>query len=386
MATVVKGARATGSGIASSRLVVDMGDLYKLEDDQGALYVTASTLGKRKIAAYEANWHTKELRPKFDAINNGGGYASGAVSLVVDNGAYFQKHDLVKVTRTGEVMLVTAVSTNTLTVTRSFGATAAAAINDDDELLIIGPAYPENATLQDGRTVTEVKYTNKVQAFRHNFEISGRLQAITENGGTYHGSDVKDQREDMLLVHKRDINLACIQGEVGDAGSGQTGMGGIIEFIKTYGTNRVNSTSAVTYSVFLTAAKSATRYNNRRMVIICSRQFAQIVTEWGVSAQQLQPGGTKYGLEVMDIFTPHGRFRLLVDDALEGTEYSQYAICVAADKKGGPKMAVLRDTRLIKNRQEDSQDGYEEEVLSELTIEHGNPNYHYLFDNANTSA
>lgn len=384
MATVVKGVRATNAGIAASRLIVDMGDLYKLEDDQGALYVTASTLGKRKIAAYEANWHTNELRPKFDTVN--GAKIASDTSVTVTNGGYFQKHDLVKVTATGEVLLVTAVSGNVLTITRSFGATAAGAIADAGELLILGPAYPENAQLQDGRSVTETKYSNKVQAFRHNFEISGRLQAITENGGTYHGSDVKLQREDMLLTHKRDINLACLFGEVGDAGSGQTGMGGIVEFIKTYGANRVNSTAAVTHSVFLTAAKSATRYNNRRMVIICSRQFAQIVTEWGLSLQMLTPGGTKFGLQVMDIFTPHGQFRLLVDDALEGTAYSKMAICVAADKKGGPKMAMLRDTRLIKNRQEDSQDGYEEEVLTEGTIEHGNANFHYLFDNAQTSA
>ena len=48
MATVVRGARATNSGMAASRQKIDMGDLYELEDSQGALYVTANVLGQKK--------------------------------------------------------------------------------------------------------------------------------------------------------------------------------------------------------------------------------------------------------------------------------------------------------------------------------------------------
>jgi len=69
-------------------------------------------------------------------INNGGGYLAGATDLVVDSpgASIFSKYDLIKNTRTGEIMRVTSVnySTNTLTVSRGAGATAAAAINDDE--------------------------------------------------------------------------------------------------------------------------------------------------------------------------------------------------------------------------------------------------------------
>lgn len=390
MATVVRGARATNSGMNSNRLKVDMGNLYELEDSQGALYVTGNVLGGGRAKSYEVRWQTDELRPKFDAVNNGGGYSSGATSIVVDNIKYFQIGDLIKVTRTGEVLYVSAVTdgSSTLTVTRSWGATAAAAITDDDEILIIGPHYDENAQLQSARTTTEVDYTNQTAIWRHNFEVSGTHQAIANAGGHFHGSDVAYQRKKMLLEHKRDINLACLFSESGSSGTRRSMMG-MIEFIKTYGVGRVNSTSAVTFSVFMTAAKTATRFNNKRMVVICSRQFAQIVTEWGLANNvhiHLEVGAKSFGLDVMKITTPHGTFSLLVDDALEGTEYSQYAICVATDEKGGPKWKWLRQTTLMKDRQEDDQDGYEEEVLTEGTMELGNPQYHYLFDNANTSS
>lgn len=386
MTTVVKGARATNSGIASSKLIIQMGDLYKLPDTQGGMYVTAASLSKKKVPGYETNWHTKELRPKFDAVNNGGGYTAADTSIVVDNGSFFQKKDLVKVTRTKEVMMVTNVSTNTLTVTRSWGGTAAAAIVDNDELYIVSSAYPENAELEDGRTVTEVKYSNLMQIFRDNFEISDTLKAITEGGGTYHGSDVADQREDMALTHKRGLNVASLIGEKGQSGN-QRSMGGIIEFITNYGAGRVNSTSAVTYRVFQTGIKTAARYTKKRLLGICSTQFAEIVNQWGDSQIQTRTGETKYGLKVMDIFTAHGDVRLMIDDCLEGTEYSQYCIILPADKsEHGIGWDYLRDTFIRKDRQAPSQDGYEEEMITEATLRMGHPDQLYLFDNANTSS
>jgi hypothetical protein len=387
MTTVVKTARTSQAGISPSRFKVPMGDLYKLEDNQGALFVTANTLGKEKAGGFEAKWHTLELRPKFDTLSASA--AAVDTTLTVTHGSYFQVNDLIKITGTRESLMVTAVSSNTLTVTRSWGNTAAASAASSSEVLIVSPHYGENATLQGARSVTEVQYTNNVALWRHNLEVSGTLQAIGEQGGTFYGNDVDLLRDQMLLTHKRDINHACLFSELGASGD-QRSMMGIIEFIKTYGTNRVNSTSAVTFSVFTTAAKSATRYNNRRMVIICSRQFAQIVSEWALNTTgshvNVDNGSTMFGLEVMDIRTPHGRFRLLVDDALEGTEYSQYAIMLATEQGKGPKWRYLRDTRIMKNRQQTDQDGYEEEVLTEGTLENGGPDFHYLFDNADTSS
>lgn len=388
MATVVKTARTSQSGIASSRLKIDMGDLYKLESNQGALMVATQQLGKKKAGNYEVKWHTSELRPKSTTL---AAAITGAGSLTADltNGSYVQVNDLLRIPSTGETVMVTAVSSNTATITRSWGATAAASAANGSEVLIIAPHYGENASLQAGRTVTEVAYSNLVALWRHNFEISGTLQAISEQGGTYHGSDVALQREDMLLSHKRDINLALLFSEYGSSGD-QRSMSGLIEFIEVNGTSRTDSTSAVTFSVFADNSKTMTRYNGGRMLGIVSRQFATIVSKWAISTSgatvQVENGAKMFGLQVMDITTPTGQFRLLVDDAFEGTTYAKYAAFIAADKKGGPQWRYLRDTRVLKDRQLNDQDGYEEEVLTEATVEWGNPNYHYLYKNAQTAS
>jgi hypothetical protein len=331
-------------------------------------------------------WHTSELRPKFTTTS--ASVTSGTATIgVTDN--YFQVKDLVLIPVSGELVMVTATAAGSIDVVRSWGATAAATAASGVDLMIVGPHYEEGAALQAGRTVTEVQYTNSVALWRHNFQITGTLEAIGAQGGTYHGTDVDLQREDMMLVHKRDINLACIFSETGSSGS-QRSMDGLIPFVRDNGTNRTNNTSAVTFSVFSTAMKTATRYNSGKMLGIVSRLGAQIVSEWALANNahvMLEPGAKLFGLQIMDVVTPHGTVRLLVDNALEGTYGQRYWILLDANKKTGPKWRYLRDTRLIKNRNADgSMDAYSEEVLTEGTIELGNPNYHYLFTNAQTSS
>lgn len=387
MATVVKVARATNAGIAPSRLKVDMSNtLYKLEDDQGALYVTANVLGKEKAGNFEIKWHGSQLRPKFVTVS--GAVAAGGTTLTITESEALQVNDMIVVPSTQEQILVTArVSATQYTITRSWGTTAAATIPDAESIQIIGMHYDEGAVLQDARSVTETLYSNNVALWRDNLKITGTLQAISEQGGTYHGSDVSLQREDMLLTHKRNINLACLYSELGSSGTRRSIMGAL-EFIEDNATGRTDSTSAMTFAAFMAKSETMTRYNGRKMVGIVSRQFATVVSQWALgsgAAVQVQPGAKMFGLSVMDITTPHGQFRLLVDDALEGATFKKFGVFIATDKKGGPKWRYLRDTRLIKNRQEDDEDAYEEEVLTEASIEWGDATRHYLFKNVQTA-
>lgn len=379
MATVSKGTRTTSTGLTSSRLKVDMGDLHKLEDNEGALVVTLGELGKKPAFGKSINWHTSELRPKFDRINNGAGYTSGDTAVVVDNGAYFQDYDNIKFTRTGEVARVSSVSGNTLTIVRSWGATAAAALVDNDEILILGPAYPEGTKLKSPRSVTEVEFTNYTELVRHNFTISGTLRAVGEAGGLYHGNDVDLQRRDMMLSHKRDLNLKFLHSEGAQSGDTRT-LDGIIPFVTTNGTNRTNSTATLTEKAWNDGLRVAFRNaNSNKLLAIMSRSVAGIINEFASSVQRVTPGTSKFGLRLMDYTSPHGEVRMITDVALEGDELSKYIVLI--DPVKGPVQRVLRDTILIKDRTDDrSEDAYAEEILTETSVEWGHPDKHYIFN------
>lgn len=394
MTNVVRTARTSQSGISSSRFIVQVKQpLYEYETSEGALFVTASMFGEKPAGSYEVKWATDELRPKFDTL--GANIADTVTtSVTVANGAYFQVNDLIRITGTGESMMVTAVAGNVLTVIRSWGSVAPATATLGAEILIGAPTYAENAKLQASRSTTEAFYSNQTAIWRENLELSNTLIAIGDQGGTYFGKDIDLQRRKMMKRHKGDINRSCLFSERGGVGSQRTIMG-MAEFIQTFGSNRVNNTSAITYSVFQTASRTAVRYSDsQRMVVVCSTQFAQIVTEWalGLSTSNpaakidMRPGDSLFGMRIMDINTAHGRFRLVIDNALEGTTYSKWAFMITDEEGSRPEWRYLRKTQIEKNRQDPDQDGYEEEVLTEGTLILGNPDKLYFWNNAQTSS
>lgn len=101
-------------------------------------------LGDAKGAARSTvhEWLEDSLLPNTDAINQTTFSPSPttATSITVNNGARFQVGDQVKPGTTAEVMLVTAVATNTLTVTRGYGGTTAATLTNGMAMLILGNA------------------------------------------------------------------------------------------------------------------------------------------------------------------------------------------------------------------------------------------------------
>ena len=102
----------------------------------------------------------------------------------------FSAGDVVKIPRTGEVMRVTSVSGNNLTVVRGYGVTDAAAINDEDQLVIIGNAIKEagNPVEAKGTKVTTVYNYTQI------FKTSVKTSKTQEASKLYGGSDRAYQR------------------------------------------------------------------------------------------------------------------------------------------------------------------------------------------------
>lgn len=372
MPTMVSGARATNNMLAG-RQVVDMGDIHQLENDKAKLFTMVAKLGKKGAYNQTIKWMTDELNPKADAVNNGAGYLSSDTSIVVDNGSFFRARDLVKVPRTGEVLLVTAVSTNTLTVTRSVGDTAAAALVDNDPLIILGPAYAQGATLEAARSTVEVEKTNYMQIFRHSFKVTGTSAAMGKQGGHYVESDVVTQRRKKALEHARDINLVAYFGEAALA-SGAGYAGGVIEQVPAA---NVDSVSSLTEAELNEALKAMFRYGSSKKVLFCSRAVAGIIDGLLRDRQRIAPGDTKHGIATTEYTSSHGVIQIVPDHALEGATYDKYAVLVDPD---GPAYRYLRDTKLLTGRQDPDEDAEVEEYLTECSFEWGNGNTHGLFN------
>lgn len=285
--------RGTGN-IESATRVVDMDDvIYLLDPDKAPLVLLLSQLKKKTAINPEYKWLEDELGPRWDQINNGGGYASGDTSWIVDNGTYFRVGDVVLIPRTGEVVRIDTIVTNTLTVVeRSYGTTAAASLNDNEDLLIIGNVNEEGATLRTIKTTKKVPKTNYCQIFRTPFGFT-RTEADSE---MYGGKDPAYQKKKMGIEHAVDIERAFWFGEPVENTGGthpERATGGVLYWIST----NVDTQADLTEKEFETWLATVYRYgNHQRKVVFCSSLLMQAINSWARGKLQMIPKDQTYGI------------------------------------------------------------------------------------------
>lgn len=367
MATVT-GQRTTGN-ISQSTRKVDMSEKILLLDPNAApLTVLSRRLSKKAAINPEYSWQEDDLEPRFDAINNGAGYASGATSLVVDNGAYFAQHFLVLVTRTGEVVRVDSVSTNTLTVTRGIGSTAAALV-DNDELFVIGHAQPEGDTSPVARSGNPTKVTNYLQIFRKSVEASG-THLHSDQFTSPH--DWEYQQNKMGIEHKKDIELSIWFGHPSEAGTPpRRTTGGVFHFLTS---NILAAGGQFTEAEMYQALRPTFRYGSDTKVAFGSPLVIDVMNGFPRAKLQVTQDETTYGVRVFTYITPHGTLRLVSHPLFEGTVYSGYLAVLDMDQIRYRYLANSRgsrDTMLLRNRQENDRDGQKDEYLTECGLEFG---------------
>src|SRR4051794_30478524 len=165
---VIAGQRNT-LNIDQNQRRIDIGNrIALLEPESTPLTALLNRIGSERAISPKFQALEDELAARFDAVN---GTTGTGTSVVVDNGGYFNVEDLVLVTRTGEMMRVTAISTNTLTVTRGVGSSTVALANDD-ELYILSSAAMEGDVSKQARSETPTVVTNYTQIFRDPFDES----------------------------------------------------------------------------------------------------------------------------------------------------------------------------------------------------------------------
>lgn len=369
MPTMISGAR-DNTNIQSARLVVDMGDLHQLEDSKTKLFTFVKSLAKKGAHSQTIKWLTDELSPKNDQVD--GAVLVGATSITVDNGGYHRVNDRLKNIRTGEVVLVTAVAANVLTVTRGYGSTAAAAMNDNDWLLIMAPGYAQGATLQAARSVKEEVATNYMQIFRDPYKVTGTHLAEGARGGHEVEADIKTQRMKKAIEHARSINQTAYFGEAKLTG-GTGSAGGIRERIPV---GNVDATAALTEAALNAALLPMFRYGSDTKVLFCSRKVASLIDGLFVGRQRIKPGDKKHGIRTTELTMSAGDLRIVTDHAIEKDAYDKHAFLVDPD---GPRYRSLRDTKLLVGRQTPDEDAVVEEYLTECSFEWGNGNNHGVF-------
>ena len=119
-------------------------------------------------------WLEDSLLPNKDAINDDT-YTDPDVDtdFIVDNGDRFQVGDQIQVEGSEELMLVTGINSNTLTVVRGYAGTTAEDLADNQVINILGNAALEGADKPTARFTNRARQGNYTQIFTASVEVSG---------------------------------------------------------------------------------------------------------------------------------------------------------------------------------------------------------------------
>lgn len=166
---------------------------------------------RRAAAGTVHEWIEDTLLPNTDAVNQTTFTPNGqdATSVTVVNGVRFRVGDQVRPGNAQEVMQVTAVAGNTLTVVRRFGGTPASTLSNGLKLTILGNAALEGDDAPQVRFTARARRQNYTQIFTAAVEVSGSMQAVRLHGVR---DELDYQKQERVRELLRDLENCVING------------------------------------------------------------------------------------------------------------------------------------------------------------------------------
>ena len=224
------------AGTALPELAEDVSDLIGIISPYETPLLDALGDPMREATSTHHEWLEDELMPNKDAINDDTFTDPAAdTDFVVDHGSRFRVGDQIQMEGSEELLLVTGIDTNTLTVVRGYAGTTAEDLADNQVINILGNAALEGADKPGVRFTNRSRCSNYTQIFTGAVEVSGTDVAASQLGLA---DEMDYQKQERLRELLRDLENTVING--GQPGSNPEGsssvrrsMKGIIQHLST---------------------------------------------------------------------------------------------------------------------------------------------------------
>lgn len=231
----------------------------------------------------------------------------------VDDGSFFRAGDIVMVCETGERMLVSSISTNTLTVTRGALGTTATAASDNGWLLLLFQRQMEGGTSPTSIRTDYQTITNHAQILKRSHDVSNSRKAEKLRGP----SDESEDKKTALDLFKRDIEHMILWGKKrieNTDGTIYRYSGGLDEFITT---NRISVDGALGFGDIGWLVNQSTRYGGKKKIWFCGRDARVQLDSLGLEFMRIKAEDNVLGMAVDGVRTSFGEFMLVTHHGLE---------------------------------------------------------------------
>lgn len=283
------------AGASLPELVDDVSDLVGLISPFDTPLLDA--IGSPRYAANSTRheWFEDRLNPNYSAIDNGAGYDDSDTSLDVDNGAVFRIGDIVKPDGSDEVMQVTAISGDTLTVARGYGGTGASSLVDDQRMVVIGHAALEGEDAPTPRHRNRVRVENYTQIFTEAVSISGSMDAVGLHAVEREFDYQVIQRLRELLRSLEQTVICGFKSSSSPQGSASVRrtMGGLLQYISGDDAAISDAESNALDEPMLNAAlKKCWELGGRPSAIVCNGAQKRKISTFIQSNRRYEPEAT----------------------------------------------------------------------------------------------
>jgi Family of unknown function (DUF5309) len=376
--TVVQGNISTEEVLPDERQV-DMDErIRKLKQDD-AQYTTMTTRTPSRTAIREkVNWLEEEDFPRIVAPAGAVTNVAVQFALVAGQGKIVRPNDILRNMRTNEAVRVTVVATDTIDVARGIGATAAAAMNANDPLLVVADAQPQGSDFPVARYLARVLGFNYTQIMRTPWTFTGTATAIE----LYGGREPAKEAVRKLREHNKKIEATGFFGArsfaaaVAPENEPQGTAGGLVEFITTY---KRDVNGPLTPDFFDTFLMDVMANGSSDKVLFAAPLVVAAMSKWnrtGMGSQWEAPeGGKVHGVKIDAFISGAYGYRVPVVVKKEWSEfptankgYGSWAFLV--DMSNVERRPLRdRDTKLLTEQQPKGKDTYAAEYMTEMSWE-----------------
>lgn len=198
------------AGTTLPELAEDVSDLIGIVSPYETPLLDALGDPLRAATSTHHEWLEDELLPNKDAIDDASiSSPSTETDFDAANGNRFRVGDQIQVEGSKELMLVTAVSTDTLTIVRGYAGTTPEDLVDAQVINILGNAALEGGDKPTARFTNRTRCGNYTQIFTAAVEVSGTDLAAGQLGL----SDEMDfQKQERLRELVRDMENTVLNG------------------------------------------------------------------------------------------------------------------------------------------------------------------------------
>jgi hypothetical protein len=414
---MIQGLRHVGNFTADERPKNWREGILRLyPNGKAPLTALTSAMKDRSVNDPEYNWFEKQLPAQ--RLKIGANLTDIATSLTITNdvtgdGKMFlttakqlKKGHLLRIEQTGEIVRVSAdpSSATSVSITRAFGETAAAAIANiagagvNPYASVVGTAYEENSSAPTGINYNSGKQYNYTQIFRNTLEMSRTAQKTRLRTG----DQVKEAKREALELHSIEMEKAFWFGERFEGtenGNPIRQTRGIQRWIAANApANVIAKAGAATDLDTLEGwMEQMFRYGSSEKMAFCGN--AALLTIGKIvrknSSWDLSPG-EEYKMKVSRLTTPFGElvlkshplFNQMFGGTTGGSAYYNYHHALMVLDMANISYVYLEgsDTKYEPKYEDNGVDGMKSGYITEAGLEVHHPESHFIITGLATAA